>query len=65
MMTAKLEDTQVSTLVSSKIHSLLKQQAAKQSTPLRFYIEAGMISVLTKSGSEVKKVIEDFKGDAN
>ena len=63
MMVSKIRqgDSQVSTQVREKIHSMLKQQAVNQSTPLRFYIEAGMILVLNKSGSEVKKVLEDWR----
>lgn len=64
MMASKLHsaDSQVSTQIRAEVHNLVKQQAVTQSTPLRFYIEAGMILVLNKSGSEVKKIIEEFRG---
>lgn len=55
-------DSQLSTQVRAEVHTLLKQHAVTQSTPLRFFIEAGMILVLHKSGSEVKKILEDFRG---
>lgn len=64
MMASKYDngESQLSCQIRSEVHTMLKHKAVDESTPLRFYVEAGCIAVLNKSGKEVKKILEDFRG---
>lgn len=56
-------DVKVGSYLSKKVHTMLKSHCAEQGAAMRDYFEAGMILVLSKNATQVKKILDDFKGE--